>query len=275
MTETAEILKTILQHKREEVEQRKSRHSIQELKDRAADQDGPRGFALSLSNRVARSETAVIAELKRASPSKGVLREDFDPLSIARSYMMAGAVCLSVLTDSRFFMGSGIILDLVRKHCPLPVLRKDFIIDPYQIHESRAYGADCILLIAAALQVQQLRELFDLATENVMDVMVEVHTEEELETALDLGDSLRLIGINNRNLCTFEVSLDTTFTLARQVPDSKLVISESGIRSNRDIQRLAEAGIHACLIGEVLMSAEDPGAKLAECLKPPIEDLSP
>ena len=204
----------------------------------------------------------MIAEIKRASPSKGILRKDFDPIAIAKSYLMAGATCLSVLTDHKYFMGSGTILDLVRKHCPLPTLRKDFIIDEYQVYESRAFGADCILLIAAALETQQMTDLFHLASENGMDVLVEIHDENEIDRALALGDTAELIGINNRNLHTLDVDLNTTLRLANSIPKGKVLISESGIHNKNDIRRLREASVYAYLVGEALMTADDPGAEL-------------
>lgn len=258
----AAILSKILAHKRDEVEQLR----VAELRSWAREQEPPRGFASALAARAARGRPAVIAELKRASPSAGVLREDFDPLAIARGYAAAGAACLSVLTDRRFFQGSGVLLDLIRRHCPLPLLRKDFIIDARQVHESRALGADCILLIVAALAQPQLAELFELAREYDMDVLVEVHDEEELERALELGDALRLVGVNNRNLRTFEVSLDTTRRLAANTPDDKLLVSESGIKTANDIAELRAAGARAFLLGEALMTAPDPGERLRALL---------
>ena len=266
MTETAAILQTILAHKREEIEQRRHQRPVEELREWAKEQEGPRGFNDSLERRVAQKKTAVIAEIKRASPSKGVLCEKFDPLAIAHAYMMGGASCLSVLTDTKFFQGSGVILSLVRQHCPLPVLRKDFIIDEYQILESRAMGADCILLIAGIMPLQQLKDLFHAATEHQIDVLMEVHNEMELEEALAIGDDLRLIGINNRNLHTFEVDFNTTLNLSKQIPDDKLIVSESGISAHKDIQQLNDAGIYACLVGESLMVAADPAAQLKSLL---------
>ena len=259
---TPAILAEILAHKRGEVEERRRRRGVDELKDWIAEQGGVRGFARSLGNRVQRQEPAVIAEIKRASPSRGVLRENFDPLAIAAAYAAAGASCLSVLTDHKYFMGSGAVLDLVRKHCPLPVLRKDFIIDEYQVHESRALGADCLLLIVAALERQRMADLFCLARDYGMDVLVEVHNEDELERALALGDTAELIGINNRDLRTFEVTLDTTLRLAGAVPGDRIVISESGIGDRGDVGRLRDASVYAYLVGEALMVSADPGAAL-------------
>lgn len=255
------FLQEILEHKREEIAERKRRRGVDELKDWAAEQGAARGFTRSLKGCIERGRPAVIAEIKRASPSKGVLRENCNPLEIAAAYASAGAACLSVLTDHKYFMGSGAVLDLIRKHCPLPALRKDFIIDEYQVHESRALGADCMLLIVAALETQRLQDLFHLARDGGMDVLVEVHDEDELERALALGDDAELIGINNRNLRTFEVELDTTVRLAQAVPAGKLVVSESGIHGKDDVRRLREASVHAYLVGEALMVAADPAAE--------------
>ena len=253
MPDKQSILPEILAHKRREIDASRENRSIDLLKDYIQEQSAPRGFAQSLKARVANKRTAVIAEIKRASPSKGMLCEDFNPLEIARSYMAAGACCLSVLTDRKFFKGSGTILDLVRRHCMLPVLQKDFIIDEYQIYESRAVGADCILLIVAALADDaQLQTLYAKARELNMDVLVEIHDRTELTRALKL-DGIELVGINNRNLHTFETTLQTTIELAAQIPADKIVISESGINTRADIQRLAQHNIHACLIGEALM----------------------
>ncbi|MGU9977656.1 MAG: indole-3-glycerol phosphate synthase TrpC [Candidatus Oxydemutatoraceae bacterium WSBS_2016_MAG_OTU14] len=256
------ILTEILAHKREEIVETKSRYSIERFQDIIEEQGSTRGFLRRLQQAKVQQSPAVIAELKRASPSKGILREDFNPLEIAQSYMMAGASCLSVLTDARYFKGSGTILDFVRKHCPLPALRKDFIIDPYQIYESRAYGADCILLIAAALSAQEIDDLHGLATEQGMDVLVEVHDEAELDQVLGLGDKVQLIGINNRNLNTFEVDIQTTVRLAQNIPENKLIVSESGIAKPEDIAMLKEAGVYVYLVGESLLKAKDPGAQL-------------
>ncbi len=267
MPETPSILDRILAHKRDEIAQRSRNYSVELLRDFAKEQSPARGFAQSLRSRVSNRKTAVIAEIKRASPSKGVLREPFEPLDLARAYMTAGATCLSVLTDNHFFKGSSAILDLVRRHCPLPVLRKDFIIDPYQLHESKAVGADAVLLIAAALPDDGLlRDLFTQTVELGMDVLAEVHDEAELDRMLKLGDGLELIGVNNRNLDTFEVSLETSLRLAAKVPDGKIIVSESGIHSGADIRRLHDGSIDACLIGEALMTAPDPGEKLKELL---------
>ncbi len=269
MTKKPVFLQTILDHKEKELKDRKRTRKLSDIKNFIEEQSPPRGFADQLITHTQRkTQPAVIAEIKRASPSQGVLREDFDPIAIAKSYSQAGATCLSVLTDYHFFKGAGTILDVVRRHCYLPALRKDFIIDDYQIHESRAFGADCILLIAAAVSGQLLVDLFERSLEYDMDVLVEVHNEKEMEQALDLGDELRLVGINNRDLNTFEVNLETTERLAPLAPSDKLVIAESGISSQADIQRLHKAGISAFLIGERLMRASDPGAELSALLAP-------
>lgn len=262
---TTGVLKEILAYKADEVKERKRRHKIAELKDHAEAHGAPRGFADRLADK-AESGAAVIAEIKRASPSKGVLCEHFDPLAIAKAYTAGGAACLSVLTDHKFFQGAGTVLDIVRRHCLLPALRKDFIIDDYQIHESRAYGADCVLLIVAALSDGLMADLFGRAREYDMDVLVETHNENELERALALGEELRLVGINNRNLETFEVSLETTERLAPTVPPDKMVICESGIRTRADIERLRAGGVRSYLIGESLMCADDPQAALRALL---------
>ena len=264
MPERQSILPKILAYKRREIAELRERRSIDLLKDYAQEQSAPRGFARILRERVANKQTAIIAEIKRASPSKGMLCEDFNPLEIAHSYAVAGASCLSVLTDKKFFKGSGPILDLVRRHCMLPTLQKDFIIDEYQLYESRAIGADCILLIVSALPDNaQLQALYAKARELNMDVLVEIHDAAELERALML-DGIELIGINNRNLRTFETKLETSITLVAQIPEDKVVISESGINTPADIQTLAEHHIHAYLIGEALMTAADRSAKLRE-----------
>ncbi len=261
------ILDTILRHKRNEIKRAKKKYGISALKDFADAQGAVRGFGNSLRQRIAGGHAAVIAEIKRASPSKGVLREDFDPVQIAAGFMRAGACCLSVLTDVRFFKGSGAILDLARRHCMLPALRKDFIVDTYQVYESRALGADCILLIAAALPDDGLlQELSAVAQRLGMDALFEAHDEAELDRILALGDAAALIGINNRNLRTFEVSLETSIALAARVPEDKLVVSESGIQTPADIETLRRNNIRAYLIGETLMRAADPATALRELI---------
>ncbi|CAG0910822.1 unnamed protein product [Cyprideis torosa] len=210
--------------------------------------------------KIAAGESAVIAEVKKASPSKGLLRDPFQPAEIAASYEAGGAACLSVLTDRDFFQGSEEYLQQARAACNLPVIRKDFIIDPYQVYEARTIGADCILLIAAALDDTQLRELADLAHELGMDVLLEVHDSEEMARAVASG--LKMIGVNNRNLRTFETSLQTTLDLQVQVPEGSLLVTESGIHTAADVALMREAGINAFLVGEAFMRAADPGAAL-------------
>ena len=262
MTDTPDILKKIVARKREEIAARSAVASQAELVARARDADSPRGFVAALQAKVARGKAAVIAEIKKASPSKGVLREDFRPAEIAASYADAGAACLSVLTDVDFFQGADAYLQVARAACDLPVIRKDFIVDPYQVTEARAIGADCILLIAACLDDAQLHRLNDLAHELGMDVLIEVHDGDELERAL--GTDNPLIGINNRNLKTFEVSLNTTLDLLPRIPAERLVVTESGILEPGDVASMRAHDVHAFLVGEAFMRADEPGAKLAE-----------
>lgn len=262
MSTVPDILQKILRRKAEEIVERSTRLSLRELSQRVEGLPAPRGFLAHLDAKLRLGQAAVIAELKKASPSRGLLRDPFSPAAIARSYAAHGAACLSVLTDRDFFQGSEDDLRQAREACRLPVLRKDFIIDPYQVYEARVIGADCILLIVAALGDAMLRELAQLALQLDMDVLVEVHDEAELERALELG--LTLIGINNRNLRTFETRLDTTLELIRDIPDDRLVVTESGIHTPADVARLREQGVHAFLVGEALMRVPEPGEKLAE-----------
>ena len=262
MTDTPDILKKILDRKAEEVANRKQRTSIEVLKEITSGIENPRGFAAALQSKAHSKKPAIIAEIKKASPSKGVIREDFKPLEIAQDYAMNGASCLSILTDKDFFQGSEAYLQMARQSCPLPVLRKDFMIDPYQIHESRALGADCILLIVAALEDDQMHELADITTELGMDVLVETHNAEELERALKLDT--KLIGINNRNLRTFETSLQTTLDLKQSIPDDRLVITESGIHTQDDVQLMLDNDVYTFLVGEAFMRADSPGQKMRE-----------
>ena len=256
----SDILQRILQRKVEEVAERSHRVPLAELSARCAGLPDTRGFALALEAKIDADLPAVIAEVKKASPSKGVIREDFDPVTIARSYARVGAACLSVLTDADFFQGSEDFLRQARDACDLPVLRKDFIVDPYQVYEARAIGADCILLIVAALGDSRMLELCLLAAELDLDVLVEVHDDEELERALALPAPL--IGINNRNLRTFGTTLDTSIGLRDSVPYDRLLVTESGVRTPDDVMRLRDAGIDAFLVGEAFMRADDPGAEL-------------
>lgn len=261
MNNKPDILQTILRRKREEIAERCARTPVHELIQRIeARDDAPRGFRAALEARIARGEPAVIAEIKRASPSKGVLREDFDPVAIAQSYARGGAACLSVLTDRDFFQGSETYLQQARAACTLPVIRKDFIIDPYQVYEARAIGADCILLIVSALEAATLHELHNLALKLGMDVLVETHDREEMALALSIGAGL--VGINNRSLRTFEVSLDTTLNMLHMLPEGVLLVTESGIHNRDDVALMRRHGVHAFLVGEAFMRADDPGAKL-------------
>ena len=257
----SDILQKILARKADEVRERSTRLPLTELRSRCAELPPTRGFAAALHAKIAAGLPAVIAEIKKASPSQGVIRADFHPAEIARSYQAGGAACLSVLTDVDFFQGANVFLQQARNACALPVLRKDFMIDAWQIYESRVLGADCILLIVAALDDVALAELANLAMSLEMDVLVEVHDLDELERSLPLG--VPLIGVNNRNLRTFEVSLDTTLALKPAVPTDRLLIAESGIHVPSDVARLRGEGVHAFLVGEAFMRADDPGAELA------------
>ena len=219
-----------------------------------------RGFAKALQEKIAAGESAVIAEIKKASHSKGVIREDFDPVSIAQSYELGGAACLSVLTDVDFFQGADQYLIDARAACKLPVIRKDFIVDEYQLYEALAMGADCVLLIVSALQVSELDALHAKALELGLDVLVEVHDQPELDIALTIENPL--IGINNRNLHTFEVSLDNTFELLDQIPAERIVITESGIHSSQDVKAMREKDVHGFLVGEAFMRSDNPGQQL-------------
>ena len=260
------ILDTILARKREEVAARRERTSLFELKARAASAPPLRGFADAVAAKIAAGQAAVIAEVKKASPSKGVIRADFDPAAIARSYAAGGAACLSVLTDVDFFQGADEYLVAARDACALPVLRKDFIVDAWQLYESRVLGADCVLLIAAALDDVQLAEYAYIAAELGLDVLVEVHDLDELERALPVP--ARLLGINNRNLKTCEVSLDTTLGLQQAVPADRVLVTESGILGPADVARMRDAGVHAFLVGEAFMRAPDPGVALRQLFFP-------
>ncbi|WNL46877.1 indole-3-glycerol phosphate synthase TrpC [Dyella sp. BiH032] len=255
-----DILQRILTRKTEEITERSAKLPLAELKARLADLPETRAFADAIEAKIEAGLPAVIAEVKKASPSKGVIRADFDPAKIARSYEQAGAACLSVLTDKDFFQGSEEFLRQARDACLLPVLRKDFVIDPYQVYEARAIGADCILLIAAALDDAALLELSLLASELDLDVLCEVHDAEELERAQALP--VRLIGVNNRNLRTFETTLDTSIELQELMDYDRILVAESGIHTPDDVERLRDAGINAFLVGEAFMRVQDPGAEL-------------
>jgi len=257
----SDILQRIVAVKHQEIVQAQARHSWDELKRRAQARKDLRDFESAMRCRLQARQPAVIAEVKKASPSKGVLRENFVPAQIAASYARHGAACLSVLTDVQFFQGCAAYLEEARAACELPVLRKDFIVDEYQVLEARAMGADCILLIAACLSDLRMAELEACALDLGMSVLVEVHDGPELERALRLKTPL--LGINNRNLRTFEVSLDTTLTLLSQVPEDKVLVTESGILSKDDVLRMRSQGVHAFLVGEAFMRAPDPGVALA------------
>jgi indole-3-glycerol phosphate synthase len=255
-----DILDRILARKVEEITERSARVSLAELAARVPGLPDTRGFTAAIEAKLDAGLAAVIAEVKKASPSKGLIRANFDPAAIARSYEAGGAACLSVLTDADFFQGSETFLQEARAACSLPVLRKDFIIDPYQVYEARVMGADCILLIVAALDDTALMDLSLIAAELDLDVLVEVHDETELERALQLPAPL--IGVNNRNLRTFETSLETTLRLHELVDIDRVLVAESGIHTPAHVQRLRAAGVHTFLIGEAFMRAEDPGAEL-------------
>jgi indole-3-glycerol phosphate synthase len=261
MSNAPDILHKILARKAEEVAACKAVSSFAELQDQLAAASPPRGFVKALNDRVDTGQSAVIAEVKKASPSKGVIRADFDPAAIAASYRDGGATCLSVLTDTDFFQGADRYLQQAREVSGLPVLRKDFTIDPYQVVEARVLGADGILLIVAALEQAQLGELYQQAVEIGLDVLVEVHDPQELERALTLD--LPMVGINNRNLRSFETSLQTTLDMLQDIPSDCLVVTESGIHTRDDVKLMRDQGINAFLVGEALMRADNPGDALA------------
>lgn len=258
----ADILQKILQTKQQEIQERSATLSLAQLKEQAASADPARGFLRSMQTKIQAGQAAVIAEIKKASPSKGVIRADFDPPAIAQSYAQAGAACLSVLTDAQYFQGHEEYLKAARAACTLPVIRKDFIIDPYQIYEARTIGADCILLIVSALNDQQLHALYAVATNLGMDVLIEVHDRDELMRTLPLNAPL--IGINNRNLRTFATSLNTTLDLLADVPSTTLLVTESGIHTQADVKLMSDHQVNAFLVGEAFMRAPDPGVELAK-----------
>jgi indole-3-glycerol phosphate synthase len=259
---TPDILIKILERKREEIAERSAVTSIDDLKQQCIEADAVRGFIRAIENKLSNNQSAVISEIKKASPSKGLLREDFDPAEIAKSYAEHGAACLSILTDKDYFQGHEDYLKQARAACDLPVIRKDFIIDPYQVYEARAIDADCILLIVAALDDDALHALFSLAKELGMDVLMEVHDEQEMERALKT--KARLIGVNNRNLRTFDTSLDTTLRMINMVSDDHILVTESGIHNIDDVQLMRDNGVNSFLVGEAFMRADSPGEKLAE-----------
>ena len=263
---TPTVLKRIVARKLEEIAERQQHTTIDDLKIKiVANRSGPmapRGFAKAMQAKLNQGLPAVIAEAKKASPSKGIIREDFNPAAIAVSYQAGGAACMSVLTDADFFQGHEDYLQQARAACKLPVIRKDFIVDPYQVYESRAIGADCILLIVACLEDQQMQDLAKLAEDLGMDVLVESHDAQELARALKL--STPLVGINNRNLHTFDLTLQTTFDLLAMMPEDRMVITESGIHTPADVMLMQNKNVNAFLVGESFMRASDPGEKLAE-----------
>ena len=261
-----DILEKILQTKRQEIAERSQQTSLEALKELASQASEPRGFLAAMQHKISAGDPAVIAEIKKASPSKGLIRADFDPPAIASSYEKGGAACLSILTDAQYFQGHEDYLLAARAACALPVIRKDFIIDPYQVYEARAINADCILLIVSALDDDSLKLLYQLATELGMDVLIEVHDGEELKRVLPLNAPL--IGINNRNLRTFETSLQTSIDLLPMVAKDTLLVTESGIHQAQDVALMRDNDIHAFLVGEAFMRADDPGTELNKLFYP-------
>lgn len=261
MSQTPDILKKIIEKKLEQICERSNYLPLRQLAAGLGGIGPCRGFSATVESTIAAGKPAVIAEIKKASPSKGVIRNNFSPTEIAISYERGGATCLSVLTEVDFFQGEDAHLREAKAACSLPVIRKDFIVDPYQVYEARSIGADCILLIVACLGDAQLRELNDLAHHLDMDVLIEVHNEEELERALQVNN--RLIGINNRDLRSFEVSLNTTLNLLSRVPDDRIVVTESGIHTVEDVTQMRRKAVNAFLVGEAFMRADEPGEKLA------------
>ena len=257
---TPTILRKIVARKWQEIEERQSTLKLANCKAQAFDRDETRGFVRAIETKNANNLPAIIAEIKKASPTKGIIREDFVPAAIAESYEKAGAACLSVLTDRDFFQGHEDYLQQARAASALPIIRKDFMVAPYQIYESRVVNADCVLLIAACLTKDQMQELSGIAHEIGLDVLVEVHNEAELKDALTL--ETRLIGINNRDLHSFEVSLDNTFNLLKQIPEDRIVVTESGIHAREDVIAMQERDVNAFLVGEAFMRAADPGKEL-------------
>ena len=258
----SDILDKIIATKREEVAAARAATPLVEVEAAAAMQPAPRDFVGAIRKKIGCGQSAIIAEIKKASPSKGVIRPDFRPAEIAHSYAQHGAACLSVLTDRQYFQGAPEFLAAARAACALPVLRKDFIVDAYQLHEARVLGADCVLLIAAALDDRQLSEFAFIADELGMDVLVEVHDLDELERSLPVP--ARLLGINNRNLRTFEVSLQATLDLKAMVPADRVLVTESGILAPADVQLMRQADVHAFLVGEAFMRQPDPGRALSD-----------
>lgn len=257
-----DILQKILKTKRHEIAEKQRSSPLSKLKQLAEAEDKPRAFVEQLRKTANKKQNAVIAEIKKASPSKGVIRNQFDPVEIALSYEQNGAACLSILTDQQYFQGSDAFIRIVKDHVTLPILRKDFIIDSYQVYEAKTLGADCILLIVAALTIDQLKELFDLAKALELDVLVEVHDMTELEIALKLD--IGLVGINNRNLKTFETTLKTTIELLKSIPAGVTVVTESGIKTADDVALMLANQVNCFLVGEAFMKSDDPGEALKQ-----------
>lgn len=262
MSDTPTVLRKIIARKWEEIAERKALVSLEHLKALAAQQAPARGFVKAIENKIAQGKAGVIAEIKKASPSKGVIREHFVPAELARSYEQGGAACLSILTDVDFFQGADEYLQQARAAVSLPVIRKDFLVDEYQVYEARAMGADCVLLIVSALSAEKLTELNSLAQSIGLDVLVEVHDEAELDIAMELPN--KLIGINNRNLHTFDVTLETTYRLLDKIGSDRIVVTESGILAPTDVQAMRSKNVNAFLVGEAFMRADEPGVALAE-----------
>ncbi len=262
MTNPPDILKKIVDRKYEEIAERSRNVSLKELGLQIKEAPKVRDFIAAIETKISQKKPAVIAEIKKASPSKGLLRKEFDPAAIAASYESGGAACLSVLTDTDFFQGSKEYLKQARAACRLPVIRKDFIVEPYQVYEARAIGADCILLIAAILDDTKLQELYNLAQDLGMSVLLEVHDYNEMQRALRLNTTL--LGINNRNLRTFQTSLNTTLELLKHIPDDRLIVTESGIHTKQDVQMMTSHNVKVFLVGEAFMRQTDPGRALAE-----------
>ncbi len=261
MSKTPDILLKILARKQQEINERSAVTSMEALKGKLESASQPRGFVNAILQKIAGGDAAVIAEIKKASPSKGVIRENFNPAEIAASYQAGGAACLSVLTDVDFFQGADSYLQEARVACSLPVIQKDFIVDPYQVIEARVLGADCILLIVSALTNERLRSLYELSQSLGMDVLIEVHDEDELQRALVLSPTL--VGVNNRNLRTFEVSLQTTLDMLPLIPNGVTLVTESGILSTGDVRLMRASQVDAFLVGEAFMRVDDPGKHLS------------